>query len=112
MIPINREETSLKKVKERKFDFKIESGYVDEVSYTLTLPVGYKLPQKFDAVTAKSSFGEYLLEITPKDQSNLEIKRIYKQFPGNFPKEKFNDYVEFRRQIAGYDNTKLLLEKL
>ena len=37
IIPINREETSLKKTKDRKFDFKVESGYVDEVSYVLDI---------------------------------------------------------------------------
>ncbi|HCC95284.1 MAG TPA: hypothetical protein DEQ26_13360 [Flavobacteriaceae bacterium] len=112
IIPVNKEETSVKKMKDRKFDFNIETGYVDEVFYTLTLPSGYKLPQKFDAITVKSAFGEYQLEINPKENDTFEIKRIYKQFSGTFSKEKYNEYVEFRRQISGYDNTKLLLEKL
>lgn len=112
IIPVNKEETSVKKMKDRKFDFNIETGYVDEVFYTLTLPSGYKLPQKFEAITVKSAFGEYQLEINPKENNTFEIKRIYKQFSGTFSKEKYNEYVEFRRQIAGYDNTKLLLEKL
>ncbi len=112
IIPVNKEETSVKKMKDRKFDFNIETGYVDEVFYTLTLPSGYKLPQKFDAITVKSAFGEYQLEINPKENNSFEIKRIYKQFSGTFSKEKYNEYVEFRRQIAGYDNTKLLLEKI
>ncbi|MDM1552520.1 DUF3857 domain-containing protein [Empedobacter falsenii] len=112
IIPVNKEETSVKKMKDRKFDFNIETGYVDEVFYTLTLPSGYKLPQKFEAITVKSAFGEYQLEINPKENNTFEIKRIYKQFSGTFSKEKYNEYVEFRRQISGYDNTKLLLEKL
>ena len=112
IIPINREETSLKKTKDRKFDFKVESGYVDEVSYVLTIPSGYKMPQRFETINVKSVFGEYSLEINPKDQNNFEIKRVYTQLTGDFSKEKYNEYVEFRRQIAGYDNTKLLLEKL
>ncbi|MDH0673055.1 DUF3857 domain-containing protein [Empedobacter sp. GD03861] len=112
IIPVNKEETSVKKMKDRKFDFNIETGYVDEVFYTLTLPSGYKLPQKFDAITVKSAFGEYQLEINPKENNTFEIKRIYKQFSGTFSKEKYNEYVEFRRQISGYDNTKLILEKL
>ena len=112
IIPINREETSLKKTKDRKFDFKVESGYVDEVSYVLTIPSGYKVPQHFETINVKSVFGEYSLEINPKDQNNFEIKRVYTQLTGDFSKEKYNEYVEFRRQIAGYDNTKLLLEKL
>ena len=112
IIPINREETSLKKTKDRKFDFKVESGYVDEVSYVLTIPSGYKVPQRFETINVKSVFGEYSLEINPKDQNNFEIKRVYTQLTGDFSKEKYNEYVEFRRQIAGYDNTKLLLEKL
>ena len=66
----------------------------------------------FDVLTVKSAFGEYQLEINPKENNTFEIKRVYKQFSGTFAKEKYNDYVEFRRQIAGYDNTKLLLEKL
>ncbi|WP_291121325.1 DUF3857 domain-containing protein [Empedobacter sp. UBA7248] len=112
IIPVNKEETSVKKMKDRKFDFNIETGYVDEVFYTLTLPSGYKLPQKFEAITVKSAFGEYQLEINQKENNTFEIKRIYKQFSGTFSKEKYNEYVEFRRQISGYDNTKLLLEKL
>lgn len=112
MIPVNREETSVKKAKNRKYDFKIQSGYVDEVSYTLTLPAGYKLPTLFLPVKITSIFGEYSLQIIPKEENNFEIKRIYKQLSGTFAKEKYNDYVDFRRQIAGYDNTKILLEKL
>ncbi|GGE92623.1 protein of unknown function [Chishuiella changwenlii] len=112
MIPVNREETSVKKAKLRKFDFKIQSGYVDEVSYILTLPEGYKLPTLFLPIIIKSDFGEYSLQITPKEKNNFEVKRVYKQLAGTFAKEKYNDYVDFRRQIAGYDNTKILLEKL
>ena len=112
MVPVNREETSLKKVKERKYDFEVESGYVDEVSYVLSLPSGYKLPQPYAPVNVNSPFGEYHLEINSKEDNTIQIKRIYKQLPGTFAKEKYNDYVEFRRQISGYDNTKLLLEKL
>ncbi|WP_313375977.1 DUF3857 domain-containing protein [Chishuiella sp.] len=112
MIPINREETSVKKSKDRVFDFKIGTGYIDEVSYILSLPSGYTMPTSFEPINVKSIFGEYTLIITPKDKTNFEIKRRYKQFSGKFSKDKFNDYVNFRRQIAGYDNSKLLLEKL
>jgi len=112
MIPINREETSVKKSKDRVFDFKIGTGYIDEVSYILSLPSGYTMPTSFEPINVKSIFGEYTLIITPKDKTNFEKKRRYKQFSGKFSKDKFNDYVNFRRQIAGYDNSKLLLEKL
>ncbi|WP_313581904.1 DUF3857 domain-containing protein [Chishuiella sp.] len=112
IIPINREETSVKKSKNRMFDFMIGTGYIDEVSYILSLPAGYDMPTFFEPINVKSIFGEYTLQIIPKDKTNFEIKRIYKQFSGKFSKDKFNDYVDFRRQIAGYDNTKLLLEKL
>ena len=111
LIPVNRETTSLKKIKNRQFDFEIETGYVDELSYVLTLPSGYKMPQKFTPINLTSSFGEYHLEIEPKDQNSFYIKRTYKQLPGVFPKDQYNDYVDFRRKIAGFDNTKLLLEK-
>lgn len=110
LIPINQEQTSIKKVKERTFDFMIYYAYIDEVSYNLTIPNAIKQGIVFEPIMISTEFGNYSLKIDKINENQYKISRIYQQLEGIFSKEKYNDYVDFRRQISGYDQSKILID--
>ena len=103
--------TNLKKDNHRKYPFEIRFGYSDETDFELKLPQGYTLNEKFHPQIYFDDFGSYFLSVEQVDERTLRIIRKLVVKDGNYPKEKFNDYVEFQRKISSMDNTKLLIEK-
>ncbi len=112
LIPASRSDFILKKDNNRKYPFEIRFGYADEIEYELKLPQGYTINQIFEPLIHASEFGNYLLTVEVLNQETLKIKRKLLVKDGIYPKEKFNDYIEFRRKISSLDNSKILLEKL
>jgi len=112
LIPFSRSESGLKKDNSRKYPFEIRFGYTDEVEYELKIPKGYVMNQAFEPLIYVSEFGNYLLTLEVLNPETLKINRKLLVKDGVYPKEKFNDYVEFRRKISSLDNSKILLEKL
>ena len=110
LIPINNESSSVKKAKERNFDFTINRGYTDVMEFDLVIPTKSKNELSLDPIKIDSEFGTYKLTIEKKSDKNYVLKRTYQQFGGTYDKTKFNDYVEFRRKVAANDNLKTLIE--
>lgn len=110
LIPANNETTTIKKAKNRNFDFQISRGYTDIMEFEISIPNNVKTPIHLDPITINSEFGSYHLTIEKTTDNKYILKRTYQQIKGNYDKSKFNDYVEFRRQIAANDNIKTLIE--
>lgn len=110
LIPINNESTTLKKAKERKFDFNIRRGYTDIMEFEVIIPNKSKNELRLDPIEITSEFGTYKLSIEKIDAKKYLLKRTYQQFEGTYDRAKFNDYVEFRRKVAANDNVKTLIE--
>lgn len=112
ILPAGLMTTNLKKDNSRKFPFEIRFGYNDETEFEITIPHNYKLEGNFEPVNYNSEFGNYKLTLDVIGENTLLVKRKLLVKDGEYPKEKFNDYVEFIRKISSYDNSKILLEKL
>lgn len=112
VIPVNRQSNDLKRAKKRLFDLYIHDTFVDEVEYTLEIPEAYQTNLNFEPVEFSSEFGQYSLKIIPAEDNQILVKRKYVQQKGRFSKEKYNEYVEFRRKVESNDNTKILFEKI
>jgi len=110
LIPANNETTTIKKAKNRTYDFQISRGYTDIMEFEITVPTNVKNTIQLDPINIKSEFGSYHLTIEKKTNNTYILKRTYQQIKGNYDKAKFNDYVEFRRQVSANDNIKTLLE--
>ena len=110
LIPINNEISTLKTAKQRNYDFHVHRGYTDYIEFEINVPQGLKSEIKIQPIDLKSEFGSYQLTVEKVNNSKYIIKRKYQQIKGNYDKSKFNDYVEFRRQVASNDNIKTLLE--
>lgn len=112
ILPAGLMTTNLKKDDNRKFPFEIRFGYTDETDFEITIPKEYKLEGIFEPIDFDSEFGSYELTVDVLEDNTLKVKRKFLVKDGEYSKEKFNDYVEFRRKISSFDNTKILLEKL
>lgn len=93
---------------ERALPFETSFPYQDDYSIAYTVPSGFKFSEIPTSVNFSSEFGTYSLEFEEKE-GKLLVHRKLTMKRGIYPKEKFNDYVEFRKKIASNDNTKILI---
>jgi hypothetical protein len=112
ILPVGTVTSNLKKNNNRMYPFEIRYGNSDELNFEIKLPNQYKIDGKFEPVELTTEFGTYQLSIENLPENKINVIRKLTLKEGIYPKEKYNDYVEFRRKIASHDNTKILLEKI
>lgn len=95
----------------RELPFEIGQSFQDEYEIDFIIPKNYKIDEVPENVTINSEFGTYQLNIV-KNGESLKVTRFIKINKGIFPKEKYNDYVSFRKKTLNTDNSKILLTKI
>ncbi len=96
---------------ERKLPFETAFPFQDDYEIEFTIPEGYKfseIPAPSEIIT---EFGTYSINFKTEDKKLL-VHRVLTIKKGIYPKEKFKDYLGFRKKVAGNDNTKVLISKL
>jgi len=96
---------------ERKLPFENSFPFQDDYEIEYSIPVGYTFAEIPKSSSITTEFGSYTIDFTPKD-GKLMVKRVLTINKGLYPKEKYKDYLAFRKQTASRDNTKILLTKL
>ncbi len=81
---------------------------VDSIVYSL--PQGYKMEALPKPIELKSEFGEYSSQAKSED-NKIYYERSVKIWNGQYPKEKYNEFVEFLEKIAKHDEAKAVLIK-
>ncbi|ROH98140.1 DUF3857 domain-containing protein [Chryseobacterium daecheongense] len=95
----------------RELPFEIGQSFEDEYQIRFEIPKNYKVEEIPDNITINSEFGSYQLSVV-KDGENLKVSRTVRVNKGIYPKEKYNDYVSFRKKMNGMDNSKILITKI
>jgi Transglutaminase-like enzymes, putative cysteine proteases len=95
----------------RKTPVVISRGYLDEDEFTIHLPEGYVPETWMLPVQLENKFGSYSISITPDEKGFILYKRKLLIKSGTYPKEDYEDYREFRKKVARYDNAKIVLIK-
>ncbi|WP_241486021.1 DUF3857 domain-containing protein [Chryseobacterium angstadtii] len=95
----------------RELPFEIGQSYEDDYEINFIIPANYKIDEVPQNITVNSEFGTYKLNIV-KNNETLKVTRLIKINKGIFPKEKYNDYVSFRKKALNGDNSKILLTKI
>ena len=108
---LNRNEYVPKRSKDRKRDVVIKRGYLDEDEFLIDLPDNYGLESGLTAIDLKNNFGEYSVSLTKVSESQFKYKRRLLIKPGVFSKTTYNDYRNFRKEIAKSDKNKIVLLK-
>ena len=96
---------------ERKLPFENIFAYHDDYTFEYEAPNGYAfkdLPSKPIEVT--SEFGSYKIDFKLVD-NKLKVNRVITINNGTYSKEKYIDYINFRKKILNSDNTKILISK-
>lgn len=95
----------------RELPFEIGQSFQDEYEIDFTIPKNYKIDEVPENVIINSEFGTYKLTLV-KNGESLKVTRFIKINKGIFPKEKYNEYVSFRKKTLNMDNSKILLTKI
>lgn len=114
LIPINAFNKNLyvpKRVRNRKLPVQILRGFVDVDEVEIKLPRSYELEYMPENVEIKTKFGNYSIEISKIGNDTYNYKRVLKIEGGKYPKDDYNSYRSFRKKIAKYDNSKIILIK-
>ena len=96
---------------ERKLPFETAFPFQDDYQIEFTAPIGYQFSELPDAAELSTEFGSYSLHYKMNGEK-LVVHRILTIKKGLYPKEKFKDYVDFRKKTASKDNTKILISKI
>jgi hypothetical protein len=97
----------------RTFDVQADDdGFMEEDNMTFKLPEGFKLETKPTPLSISSAFGSFEMKITEKSPTEYVFYRKLVLNSSTQPKEKFNDLVEFFRNISKADKGKLILVKM
>lgn len=94
----------------RNLPFETKFAYEDDYEIAYELPEGYFIEELPQNGILTSEFGTYSLSFEKKD-SKLIVKRLIQIKKGIYNKEKYNDYVSFRKKILNADNSKIMISK-
>ncbi len=111
-IPVNvfRKGFTTSDSKQRIHPIHINYGYLDTDSIRLQLPEGYAIEALPRPQTVESKFGTFCSNI---EVEGREVKITHRLLMrrGVYPKDMYTDYVDFRKQVAGQYNGKIILKK-
>lgn len=96
---------------DRQLPFEQRFDLQDEYHFNFKIPAGYTISDLPSDVDINSEFGKYSLKVKQVDASNIAVERVLRMNKGIHPKEKYNDYITFRKKIMGHDNAKVMIKK-
>lgn len=94
----------------RELPFESRFSYQDEYEIVYELPQDYYIEELPKNGTVNSEFGSYTMTFEKHDDK-LIVKRSIQINKGIFPKEKYKEYISFRKKILNADNSKILMSK-
>lgn len=105
----NRNSYVPKRYRKRKLPLKIYRGYKDDDTYKITIPEGFVLGILPPKKELKTKFGSYTAELIRINSTAFTYHRTISILEGVFPKEDYDEYRNFRRNIAKYDNLRIAI---
>lgn len=111
-IPTNvfRKGFSSPERKQRVHDIHINYGYLDTDSITLQLPDGYAIESLPKPKVTNGRFGSFRSSILVNGKEILIVHRLL-MHRGIYPKDAYEEFVDFRKQVAEQYNGKIILRK-
>lgn len=95
----------------RELPFELRQSFEDDYEVSFTIPQQYKVEEFPENVILNSEFGTYKLSFA-KNGETLKVSRSIRINKGIYPKEKYNDYINFRKKTINIDNSKILISKI
>ena len=96
---------------ERTQCIRLNYGYLDVDSISIHLPEEYEIESLPKTTNLNSKFGKFHSSITPGEGGNILIVHRLLVYQGNYPKEDYTDFLDFRKKIAAQYGAKIILKK-
>ena len=94
---------------ERKLEFKIDRSFKDVDEFIIQIPEGLKVEAMMESKDVDTKFGSYNFKIEVLEGNKLKYIRTYILNKGNYEKEDYKAFRDFRKQIVKNDKTKIVL---
>lgn len=94
----------------RQLPFENRFSYEDDYEIIFHIPANYVVEEMPQNGLLLSDFGTYVLSFEKKEDE-IVVKRSVNMKKGIYSKEKYNEYVNFRKKIINADNSKILISK-
>lgn len=107
----NRSLNVPERCRDRKRALVINRGYLDEDEFIIRLPDDYFMESRMLPIKEETKFGSYSVSIETVEPGVLLYKRKLLIKSGEYPKEDYELYRDFRKKVARYDNAKIVLGK-
>jgi transglutaminase-like putative cysteine protease len=108
--PFNQYSKIPQRYRNRQNPFEIKRGFTDQDEFTVSLPDGFNIEALPENIEINSKFGTYKLEVSLQENV-LTYKRNLITYEGSYSKEEYEEFRNFREQIARNDNAKVVLIK-
>ena len=108
---MNDLETIPESLEDRKSDIQIRRSEIVTDSIIFYLPDQYKVENYTDPKEFKTDFGSYRYSVV-HDENKVVFKRYFEIRKGYFPKERYDDLLNFYMNVHSADQAKAVLIKL
>ena len=109
----NRSDYIPDRYRNRKLPFEISRGFLDEDEYEIGLPEGYAIEALNPEKNLDSEFGQYHSFVSyDAAKHSIRYHRRLLLEHGLYPREKYEAYRDFRRQVAAADNEQVVLKRI
>ncbi len=107
----NRNTHVPERCRDRQRELVISRGYLDEDEFTIHIPKDYKIETLLKPIALETKFGSYEVTLESKEPEVLVYNRRLLIKSGKYSKEDYKLYRDFRKQVARYDNSRIILTK-
>jgi len=107
----NRVSNIPKRYRNRKLPLEISRGFIDKDVFEITLPNDYTIEAMPENMKIENKFGMYQFSIEKISQTKIKYSRTFLIKKGLYPAKDYKSYRNFRKKIAKFDKTKIVLIK-
>lgn len=108
---LNRKINIPNRYRNRKLPLKIERGFMDGDQYEIDLPKGFEIESIPEDVSIENKFGKYTVKTERISDTKLKYIRMLTISEGLYPKEEYDVYRDFIKEVSKNDQTKIVLTK-
>lgn len=94
---------------ERKLEFKIDRSFKDVDEFIIKFPETLKVEAMGEGKTIETKFGIYTFKIEQLEDNTIKYTRTYILNKGNYQKEDYRAFRDFKKKIVKNDKTKIVL---
>lgn len=109
--PLNRSKFVPDRYRNRKQPLVVKRGFTDVDEVEIKLPEEFKVEALPESKSIENKFGSYSYEVQVKDEKTLIYKRRFVVNDGKYPKEDYEGYRGFYKEVSKFDNAKMALIK-